>query len=77
MNKLVLKGVSVGDFFTDMYDKNYEITGRISGETQRAIEEGAEKIEFCYNEVEIKEIVRLLNNGYKIKSNGETIYFTR
>lgn len=67
----------MGDLYSDIHDKNYKITGRLSSETQRAIEEGAERIDFCFGDVAIKELVRLLINGYKIKTNGEKIYFIK
>lgn len=60
-----------------MYNKNYEITGRLRSETERAIEEKAERIDLCFGEVGVKEIARLLNNEYKIKTDGESIYFIR
>lgn len=71
----------MGDLYTDMYNKNYEITGKFRCETERAIYEGADKIEVYSDDISLSELAFLIQCGYKpvVKNDrgNDTVYFTR
>lgn len=71
----------MGDLYTDMYDKNYVITGNMYSETERAVFEGAENIEICSHSINLHDLAFLLQCGYKptvqCLKNSSTVYFTR
>ncbi len=71
----------MGDLYTDMYDKNYEITGDMYSETERAVFEGAENIKICSQSINLQDLAFLLQCGYKpiiqCLKNKYTVYFTR